>query len=234
MNIIKKILLILSLTSLTRAAFVSTSSFLSIPSRTIRPVYDGRCTRQPPTTRTNPPFRKHFRTTLLNNISPQEIIEAGVSFDTFAPQFLWLPMIVAPRANITKTLMGGQNGMVAIVALALVHFTIVVTAASQEGALDQVKIFTEVFDPSLSQLAGMQKLFQYQNFVAEEWPHVLIWDLFVGRMIWVSAFLFLLFFFFILPILYRVANVSLHRYDASRSLHSFLSLSFFSLCSWMD
>jgi len=119
--------------------------------------------------------------------SPQEIIEAGVSLDTFAPQFLWLPMIVAPRAELTKNLMGGTNGILAIVSLSLVHLIIVVTAAAQEGSLDQVKIFGEVFDPSLSQLGGMQKLFQYPNFVAEEWPHVLIWDLFVGRMIWLDG-----------------------------------------------
>jgi hypothetical protein len=120
-------------------------------------------------------------------LSPQEIIEAGVSFDTFAPQFLWLPMIVAPRADLTKKLMGGTNGVLAIVALSLVHLTIVVTAAAQEGSIDQIKIFGEVFDPSLSQLGGMQKLFQYPNFVAEEWPHVLIWDLFLGRMIWLDG-----------------------------------------------
>ena len=121
------------------------------------------------------------------NLSPQDIIEAGVSFDTFAPQFLWLPMIVAPKADLTKTLMGGTNGIAAIVVLALVHLVIVVTAAAQEGSLDQIQIFGEVFDPSLSQLAGMQKLFQYPNLVAEEWPHVLIWDLFVGRMIWLDG-----------------------------------------------
>ena len=126
-------------------------------------------------------------TSVRLELSPQEIIEAGVSFDTFAPQFLWLPMIVAPNSDSTKKIMGGSNGITAIVALALVHLGIVVTAAAQEGSIDQIKIFGEVFDPSLSQLAGMQKLFQYPNFVAEEWPHVLIWDLFVGRMIWLDG-----------------------------------------------
>mmetsp|Transcript_6584 Transcript_6584/g.7189 ORF Transcript_6584/g.7189 Transcript_6584/m.7189 type:complete len:228 (-) Transcript_6584:102-785(-) len=120
------------------------------------------------------------------SLSPQEVIEFGVSFDSFAPQFLWLPMIVAPNAGITKKIMGA-NGIAFIIALSLVHLTIVVNAAAQEGALDQVLIFKEVFDPSMSQLAGMQKLFQFPNFVAEEWPHVLIWDLFVGRMIWLDG-----------------------------------------------
>lgn len=123
----------------------------------------------------------------ITNLVPQEIIEFGVSFDTFAPQFLWLPMIVAPNSDLTKKIMGGTNGITAIVVLALVHLGIVVTAASQDGALDQIQIFGEVFDPKNSQLVGMQKLFQYPNFVAEEWPHVLIWDLFVGRMIWLDG-----------------------------------------------
>ena len=74
-----------------------------------------------------------------------------------------------------------------VVALAIVHLIIVVVAAAQEGALDQIQVFSEVFDPSQSQLGGMQKLFAFPNFVAEEWPHVLVWDLFVGRAIWIDG-----------------------------------------------
>ena len=118
------------------------------------------------------------------SLSAQDIIETGVKFDTFAPQFLWLLIIGLPEADITKKIMGS---IATIVGLALVHFTIVAVAAAQEGALEQVLIFQEVFDPSLSQLAGMQKLFEITNFVAEEWPHVLIWDLFVGRQIWIDG-----------------------------------------------
>ena len=33
----------------------------------------------------------------------------------------------------------------------------------------------------------MVRLFQVRDFVAEEWPHVLIWDLFVGRAIWLDS-----------------------------------------------
>jgi len=118
------------------------------------------------------------------SLAGQDIIEAGVSFDTFAPQFLWLSMIVAPESSVTKKIMGP---IVPILALSLVHLGIVVLAASQKGAVDQILIFGEVFDPSLSQLTGMQKLLQFPNFVAEEWPHVLIWDLFVGRAVWLDG-----------------------------------------------
>jgi len=118
------------------------------------------------------------------SFSAKDIIEAGVSVDTFAPQFLWLLLIGLPDADLTKRIMGP---ITPLVALALVHLTIVAVAAAQEGALGQVLIFQEVFDPALSQLSGMQKLFAIPNFVAEEWPHVLIWDLFVGRQIWIDG-----------------------------------------------
>lgn len=120
----------------------------------------------------------------LRAISATDVIEAGVSFDTFAPQFLWLLIIAAPETSLTKQVMGSIKP---ILALALVHLTVVAVAAAQEGALSQILIFAEVFDPSQSQLTGMQKLFAYPNFVAEEWPHVLIWDLFVGRAVWLDG-----------------------------------------------
>ena len=60
-------------------------------------------------------------------------------------------------------------------------------AASAPGGTEPVKIFADVFDPAQSQLDGMVRLFQVRDFVAEEWPHVLIWDLFVGRAIWLDS-----------------------------------------------
>ena len=56
-------------------------------------------------------------------------------------------------------------------------------AASAPGGTEPILIFADVFDPAQSQLAGMQRLFEVKDFVAEEWPHLLIWDLFVGRSI---------------------------------------------------
>jgi len=124
----------------------------------------------------------HSRSRLTRlNLAANDVIEAAVSFDTFAPQFLWLLMIAAPRSSLTKNVMGS---ITPILALAAVHLVVVLVAASQEGALSQIAIFGEVFDPSLSQLDGMMKLFDIRNFAAEEWPHVLVWDLFVGRIIW--------------------------------------------------
>ena len=33
----------------------------------------------------------------------------------------------------------------------------------------------------------MVGMMTYPNFVSEEWPHVLTWDLFVGRAIWMDG-----------------------------------------------
>ena len=60
-------------------------------------------------------------------------------------------------------------------------------AATKPGGTEPILIFADVFDPAQSQLDGMVRLFEVRDFVAEEWPHVLIWDLFVGRAIWLDS-----------------------------------------------
>jgi hypothetical protein len=117
-------------------------------------------------------------------LAPADAIDLGVKIGTFAPQYLWLLMILAPNREITRKVM---LPLEPIVALSLVHLAIVVLAASQDQGTAPIMIFADVFDPSQSQLDGMEKLFAYRNFVAEEWPHVLIWDLFVGRFIWLDG-----------------------------------------------
>lgn len=74
-----------------------------------------------------------------------------------------------------------------ILALSLVHLTVVLLAASAPGGTEPILIFADVFDPAQNQLDGMERLFAVRDFVAEEWPHVLIWDLFVGRAIWLDS-----------------------------------------------
>ena len=113
-----------------------------------------------------------------------ELIDACVRADTFLPQFLWLLIVAAPRSALTRKAMGSIGP---ILALSLVHLAIVLTAASAPGGTEPIAIFADVFDPSQSQLDGMERLFAVRDFVAEEWPHVLIWDLFVGRAIWLDS-----------------------------------------------
>lgn len=116
--------------------------------------------------------------------SGPELIDAAVSFDTFAPQFLWVLMVAVPRSRVTESVMGPIGP---ILALSLVHLAVVLTAAAAPGGTEPIAIFADVFDPAKSQLDGMVRLFEVRDFVAEEWPHVLIWDLFVGRQIWLDS-----------------------------------------------
>lgn len=75
-----------------------------------------------------------------------------------------------------------------VIFFALVHFFIVSASIAQPDSTAPLLEFNDVFDPSKdSQAAFMNMVTNYPNFVAEEWPHVLTWDLFVGRWIWLDG-----------------------------------------------
>jgi len=112
------------------------------------------------------------------------LIDAGVALDTFAPQPFWVLMVAAPASGLTRKVMGP---IAPILALSAVHLAIVLLAATKPGGLEPILIFADVFDPAKSQLDGMERLFDVRDFVAEEWPHVLIWDLLAGRAIWLDG-----------------------------------------------
>ena len=90
------------------------------------------------------------------------------------------------NTKITKQVMGGYGG---ILVFALVHFFIVVASASQENGTAPIAEFSGVFDPApeADPQAAMIGMMRYPNFVTEEWSHVLTWDLFVGRWIWLDG-----------------------------------------------
>ncbi len=48
-------------------------------------------------------------------------------------------------------------------------------------------LFNKLFDANEDGLQTYLELGTYRNFAAEEWTHVLIWDLFVGRYIWLDG-----------------------------------------------
>ena len=118
-------------------------------------------------------------------LASAEIIENAVQLVTVAPQPLWLLMLTAPNAQVTDRVMG--QTILPIFALSMAHLAIVLLAASAPGGTEPILIFADVFDPSKKALDGMVRLFEVRDFVAEEWPHVLLWDLFVGRAIWLDA-----------------------------------------------
>lgn len=127
---------------------------------------------------------RHARSRTPCALTSPEIINGAVQLVTIAPQPFWLLMLAAPKSKLTKQLMGP---IAPIIALSLAHLTIVTLAATAPGGTEPIKIFADVFSPDKSALDGMVRLFEVRDFVAEEWPHVLIWDLFVGRAIWQDA-----------------------------------------------
>jgi len=72
----------------------------------------------------------------------------------------------------------------------LIHFVIVASSIVTQGSEVTAPLseFNDVFDPSGDpQKAFMSMVTNYPNFVGEEWSHVLTWDLFVGRYIWLDG-----------------------------------------------
>lgn len=117
-------------------------------------------------------------------VSP-EPIHTAFAFATFGPQPFWLLMILIPNVKLTKNIMGKMD---VVIFFALVHFFIVSASIAQPDSTAPLLEFNDVFDPSKdSQAAFMNMVTNYPNFVAEEWPHVLTWDLFVGRWIWLDG-----------------------------------------------
>jgi len=117
-------------------------------------------------------------------VSP-EPIHSAFAFATFGPQPFWLLMILLPKTEFTKKIMGKMD---VVIFFSLVHFFIVSASIIQPGATAPLLEFNDVFDPAKdSQAAFMNMVTNYPNFVAEEWPHVLTWDLFVGRYIWLDG-----------------------------------------------
>lgn len=122
----------------------------------------------------------------VSDLLSNENIKEAFSVATFGPQYLWLLMILIPNTGITKRIMGGYSG---ILAFSLVHLFIVIASATQENGTAPILEFNGVFDPSpeADPQGAMIGMMKYPNFVTEEWSHVLTWDLFVGRWIWLDG-----------------------------------------------
>jgi len=83
-----------------------------------------------------------------------------------------------------------------ILLFALVHlFIVIVVASTNDDNLGEFTELAKVFDPKVSlNLFGdfspqtsMMNLMRSPGFVSEEWSHVLAWDLFVGRWIYLDG-----------------------------------------------
>ncbi len=122
----------------------------------------------------------------LPSILSNENIKQAFSIATFGPQYLWILLVFLPNTQITKKVMGGYTG---ILAFSFVHLFIVIASATQDNGTAPILEFNGVFDPSpeADPQGAMIGMMKYPNFVTEEWSHVLTWDLFVGRWIWLDG-----------------------------------------------
>jgi len=68
-----------------------------------------------------------------------------------------------------------------------VHFFIVATSIAQPDGTGPLAEFNDVFNPAGDPQAAFLNMGRYPNFVAEEWSHVLTWDLVVGRYVWLDG-----------------------------------------------
>ena len=80
--------------------------------------------------------------------------------------------------------------LVCVVALA--HLYIVGASAGKppEAGTAPLELFNNLFNPVAVSERGIDvyvELGSYRNFAAEEWTHELVWDLFVGRWIWLEG-----------------------------------------------
>mmetsp|Transcript_2139 Transcript_2139/g.4571 ORF Transcript_2139/g.4571 Transcript_2139/m.4571 type:complete len:254 (+) Transcript_2139:107-868(+) len=121
---------------------------------------------------------------VASGIFDSENIKTAFSVATFFPQLPWLFLILLPNTGVTKKLLGGYE---IITLCCLVHFFIVSASIVQPDGTAPMAEFADVFDPSGDPQKAMVGMMQYPNFVTEEWSHVLTWDLFVGRWIWLDG-----------------------------------------------
>ncbi|KAL7473721.1 hypothetical protein ACHAXS_014288 [Conticribra weissflogii] len=111
-------------------------------------------------------------------------VQTAFTLATFLPQPLWLLLILLPKSPLTKSLF---STYVPITICSLLHLFIVVTSITQPSGTAPLAEFADVFDPSGNPQNAMMGMMKYPNFVTEEWSHVLTWDLFVGRWIWLDG-----------------------------------------------
>ena len=127
-------------------------------------------------------------TTALERLQDPAADPIGFAFEvvTLVPQPFWLLLVFLPNWRGTRLLF---EPIAPLGVLALFHLFIVVASAqgSPETGTAPLDLFNGLFDANVDGVATYLELATYKNFVAEEWTHALIWDLFVARFIWLDG-----------------------------------------------
>ena len=110
-------------------------------------------------------------------------------FVTFVPQNFWLLLVFAPNWKWTRRIF---EPLWPLCVVALAHLYIVGASAGKppEAGTAPLELFNNLFNPVAVSERGIDvyvELGSYRNFAAEEWTHELVWDLFVGRWIWLEG-----------------------------------------------
>ena len=116
-------------------------------------------------------------------------IAQAFAFVTFVPQNFWLLIVFAPNWKVTRQIF---EPLWPLCVVALAHLFIVVASAGKppEAGTAPIELFNNLFNPVAVYERGIDvylELGTYKNFAAEEWTHELVWDLFVGRWIWLEG-----------------------------------------------
>eukprot|EP00929_Paragymnodinium_shiwhaense_P121005 TRINITY_DN9311_c0_g1_i1.p1 TRINITY_DN9311_c0_g1~~TRINITY_DN9311_c0_g1_i1.p1 ORF type:complete len:280 (-),score=70.57 TRINITY_DN9311_c0_g1_i1:403-1242(-) len=121
------------------------------------------------------------------------VVSIAFNAVTFLPQYLWLLMVLAPDWEVTRNVM---RPLWPVLLVSLIHlFIVAVTAATNPNTTQELGDLMMVFNPAVylnffndfSPQTFMVKLMGSPGFVSEEWAHVLTWDLFVGRWVYLDA-----------------------------------------------
>jgi len=108
---------------------------------------------------------------------PQQIF----TLVNFAVLPFWGLMIFAPKWEVTRNTM---TSTWPILLCGAMHLSMVAYGLSQPGSLEE---FEFLATQGFVKLSAMQEMRQYPVFVSEEWAHVLAWDLFVGRYVYLDG-----------------------------------------------
>jgi len=115
----------------------------------------------------------------------------GQEFDTFdACGFsvitnlvtpFWVLMVFAPNWKVTERVMESPWP---VCLCALVHLALVGNGLQDPEAASRLEFFAT---QAVVKFSAMQEMREAPSFVSEEWAHVLVWDLFAGRYIFLDG-----------------------------------------------
>ena len=116
-------------------------------------------------------------------------ISQAFFFVTFVPQNFWLLLVFAPNWKFTRRVF---EPLWPLCLVASAHLFIVLASAGKppEAGTAPIELFNNLFNPIIVSERGLDvyvELGAFPNFAAEEWTHELVWDLFVGRWIWLEG-----------------------------------------------